>query len=366
MVSDPVTAETWSVKTDGIAHIQGNQVIARDSAIKDAQRKAVEQAVGTLVSSETVVENSELVRDAIYSKCNGYIKQYSIVKESPDKDLYLITINAIVGLSDLKNDLSALGLLHIRVGKPRTLIMIAEQHPGQTSPVILPAGAPGAAETAIKEDFLAKEFNVIDRTAALSGAGFSDAAAREAGRMAGAELLIRGTAQVREAPRTPGSSVGSYLADVSATAVRIDNGQVLASGRGQGSARHIAQNIGENSALSKSGHDVAGKLIDQIIAKWIGETSGVQLTQITIRGLKDAKELLKIRELIAGNIRGVHQVIQRSYKAGVAILDVSAPSNAQQLGDELLALKKTGTGLEIVAVTAHTLDIAIVTAPAGK
>ncbi len=43
----------------------GRKDIARDHAIKDDLRKAVEQAVGTFISSETVVENYEVLSDRI-------------------------------------------------------------------------------------------------------------------------------------------------------------------------------------------------------------------------------------------------------------------------------------------------------------
>ena len=48
------------VMVEGVSSIErGRKDIARDHAIKDALRKAVEQAVGTFISSKTVVENYE-------------------------------------------------------------------------------------------------------------------------------------------------------------------------------------------------------------------------------------------------------------------------------------------------------------------
>lgn len=161
-------AETETVTVDGVAGLKENQTLSRDNAINDAQRKAVEQAVGVMLSSETLVENSALVRDSIYSKSQGYIKQYKIVKEGPDGDIYVVTIMAIIGVTDLKNDLGALGLLHVRVGKPRTLFMVAQQQIGRDAPQYLPAGEIGAAETAMKEEFMNKEFNVVDRASLSS------------------------------------------------------------------------------------------------------------------------------------------------------------------------------------------------------
>ncbi len=61
----PVTAEGMAVVT------AGNTAIARDQAVNDAQRKAVEQAVGSMVSSQTVMENYEVLSDSVYTKSNG-------------------------------------------------------------------------------------------------------------------------------------------------------------------------------------------------------------------------------------------------------------------------------------------------------
>ncbi len=365
-------AETETVTADGVATLQDNQAISRDNAVNDALRKAVEQAVGLMLSSETLVESGQMVRDSIYSKTQGYIKQYKIIKEQPSQGVYLVTVSAVIGVSELKNDLGALGLLQARVGKPRTLFVVTERHIGSDALSVLPGGEIGAVEAAMKEEFSNMEFNVIDRrllndVVQVSPASeLSNAVVREAGKKLNAEIVIKCTAQVKEGPRTPGSPVGSYLADITASAIRVDNGQVLASGRGEGRARHVAQNSGENSALDQAGRAVSKKLIEQIIAKWVVETSGVQMTQITLRGLKDTKELLKVKEFIAGQLRGVQNIIQRSYEKGTAILDVSAKSNAQQLGDELSVTNIPNFTLEITGITANTLEIKITDARAGR
>jgi len=48
--------ETKTVTAEGVAAIQGNaRDIARDAAIEDAQKRAVEQAIGILIDSQTQV-----------------------------------------------------------------------------------------------------------------------------------------------------------------------------------------------------------------------------------------------------------------------------------------------------------------------
>lgn len=381
--SDHALAQTQTVVAEGMAGVQGDPAIARDNAIQDALRKAVEQAVGTMVASETLVENFQVVKDNIYNKSTGYIKEYKIVKESPGKDLHTVTISAVVGTGDLKNDLGALGLMHARVGKPRTLFMIAEQNIGQE--ILLywwgSWGSRGGAafagqsvemavsETVLKEEFLNRGFNVIDISAvtgkfeisnAYRIADLTNTGAQEIGRKMGAEIIIKGKALAKEGPRTAGSSVGSYLADITLSVVRVDNGQVLASARNSAPARHVSQHVGGNQAIENAARGIADKLVEQITAKWTAETSGGQLIQLTIRGLGGMKDLIKIKEFLRGKVRGVQNVIQRSFEKGEAVLEVDAKSSAQQVGDELAAKPIQGLDLDITAATGNTLELCVV------
>lgn len=373
-------AQTQTVTAEGVAGIlQGDQAIARDNAIQDALRKAVEQAVGTMIASETMVENFQVIRDNVLSKSQGYIQKYDIVKQGAQKDIYSVTITAVVAMGNLKNDLNALGLLMARVGKPRVLFMIAEQNIGQEILLYWWSwwGKGGAefkgqmvdmavSETALKEEFLNKGFNVVDISSATGKFEISNAyriadltndGAREFGKKLNAEVVIKGKSLAKEGPRSAGSSVGSYLADITVSAIRVDNGQVLASARGQGVARHVAQHTGGNEALERAARDVAAKLVDQIVAKWTGETSGTQLVQLTIKGVR-MKDLVKVKEFLQSQVRGVQGVIQRGFEGGVAVLELDAKVNAQQIGDELAKKDFEGFDLDVTGATANTLEIA--------
>lgn len=173
-------------------------------------------------------------------------------------------------------------------GKPRVLFMIAEQNigheyysfwwwgntefHGQTMDM-------SAAETQLKESFLGSGFEVVDISAttgtfeisnAYRIADLTDKGAREIARKVNAEIVVKGKALAKEGPRTPGSTVGSYLADVTATAIRVDNGQVLGAGKGHGVSRHVSDVTGGTEALSKAAIELADRLIEQISAKWPG------------------------------------------------------------------------------------------------
>ena len=123
---------TVSTTAEGVGVIEsGNTASARDQAIRDGLRIAVEQAVGTLVASETLVQNYEVLRDQIYSKTQGYIQDYAIVDEKEEGTLYRVTVKAQVAQGNLQEDLMALGLLMQRKHMPRIMLMVAEQNVGR-------------------------------------------------------------------------------------------------------------------------------------------------------------------------------------------------------------------------------------------
>src|SRR5262245_4601069 len=99
------------VTAEGVASIGTDKAAAHDKAIEDALRRAVEQAVGTMVESETSVENYQLLSDKIYSRSSGYVKKYQVVSEQAEGNLLRIRIEAEVDSGYLNSDLAAIGLL---------------------------------------------------------------------------------------------------------------------------------------------------------------------------------------------------------------------------------------------------------------
>lgn len=70
-----------------------------ERAKADAQRTAVEQAVGTFVRSHTVVSNSELAEDLIHARVRGRIEQLEVLSQERDKadpNHYRVKIRATV------------------------------------------------------------------------------------------------------------------------------------------------------------------------------------------------------------------------------------------------------------------------------
>lgn len=175
-----------------------------------------------------------------------------------------------------------------QAGQPRVLFMIAEQNIGHKYYVFWWWGDSeykgetvdmSAAETQLKDSFLNGGFDVVDISAttekfeisnAFKVADLTNDGAREIARKVNAEIVVKGKAIATEGPRTPGSAVGSYIADVTATAIRVSDGKVLAAGKGHGVSRNISEVTGGTEALSRAGTQLADHLMEQINAKLSG------------------------------------------------------------------------------------------------
>ncbi len=364
----PTPATT--VQAVGQAAIYGNDVAqARDKAIEDAMRKAVEQAVGAMVSSETVTQNFELLSDKIYSKSRGYVRSYKVISEKKEEGVYQVNIEAQVASGNLKNDLD--GVLAVLKAKnmPRVLIMVAEQNVGQ-------AGADfwwgnktfstnlDAVENAFIDSWTPKGLKFIDRqqlsgklkvSSALSSAEPSDDAVKELGQMAGAELVVIGKAVATDVGPIMGTQMHSIRANISLRALNLDNGQILATSTQSQAVGHVDATTGGTQALQKVAVKAADDLLQKILAQWEGQVSGPSSVTLTIKNVGKSKFLRDIAEILRNQVRGVAEVRQRAFKARVAELEVDIKGSAQDLATELEEKKFTGFTLEIDEVTANTV-----------
>src|SRR3989338_5311547 len=260
--------------------VEGIGAIVKDNALNDALRKAVEQAVGTLVQAQTLVDKYQLISDEIYTKSQGYIKKYSVISERPDlnQGILKVTIQADVSIGDIKNDLNAIGLLLERKNKPRMMVIIDEKIGSAES-----GYSPNLSEseTVIIQKFTEKGFNFVDqatvkknikRNMALQAIAGDDSAAAAIGLEYGAEAVIIGNAVAKLAGKgIAGTEMKSIHASVTARAVKADTGEILATASEKGATAHLDETVGGALAIKKASEKIASNLIDQIITKWSGE-----------------------------------------------------------------------------------------------
>jgi hypothetical protein len=364
-------AATANVEAEGQAMIKnGDEPAARDRALEDAQRKAVESAVGTMISAETVMENYQIISDRILAKSAGYIKNYTITSSGPDNGIYKVVIKALVATGNLSGDVDAISSLLKRKGMPRVFVVVPEvvlgstaMTTGQSGTLNMQSAESGLIASLRNAGFLIVDPDVLSGKLSISQiyrkGDVPDGVAKKIGSLSGAEVVIYGRAAVQVSNL---SVLKSKVARASANvrAVNVQTGEIIAMSsvnhpKKAPAAYHDA--VGP-ILLKKVGEAAAADLIKQIVKKWQKDTSGATRIVLTVKGLKfrSAKQL---KSAMSG-MRGVASVNRRSLKRGVAVFDVNVKAGVENFANSLDGLKVgKRKKIEITGVDGETINASL-------
>ena len=333
----PVLTNETEILAEGVAALeyQGGIDIARDHAIDDALRKAVEQGVGAYIDAETRVNNFQLISDEIYSRTKGYVSSYSIIYEEQDGDLYRVVIRAVVNTEGIENDLAAVGILLQEQGRPRVMVVVKEFSEMQD---LSDEGTMGSImfETMLLDHFREQGFPVVDAAAVagilekdqlkliLEG---DDRTAALIGLEAGAEIVIAGTVLHSVNSLTiAGSPRDVYEFQVSSRAINTRTGSVLA-----GSAMTVAVPFSESQARTRAADSTASELTSAILDGWIQSEN----TTIIVVTNADFDKVQTLRSELRLKLRGVVDVITREFAGSRATLEVLSETSTEEVIDEI-------------------------------
>lgn len=329
------------------AIIGGDQAKAADDALASALRSAVEQVVGTMVQSNVLVENYQVVEDQIYSRTQGYVKSYQVLSQTPrDNTLMEVTVRAIVKKSNLENDLNAIGLLIRQKNKPRIMVLVDEKN--MDYHYYYDHYDLNTTANQLTNKFLEKGFTFVDkdvvlrklqRESVLAALEGDNKSAESIARESGAEVLIMGKAVAKEASGGPAvlrqSGMVSCQATLNLRAVRADDGTIIAVTSQQAPAVHVDNVTGGTQALIKAADLAAEDLTKKILKVWQQDVYSGTTIQMRVMEVPSFADLAKFRDMLKTHVRGVQNVYQREYSGSTALLDLDVRASASQIADEL-------------------------------
>ena len=361
------------------AILAGDRPAAREKAIEDALRHAVEMAAGAQVVSSTEVQDFQLKLDQVLTRSSGFVRSYQIVKEGLDGDVVQVTVRAQVGLAALDKDLEAMGLLMTRKNRPRTMVLIAEQNIGMAAPAAAWMNGQGAGSALVAADLRIAESVVLDglrqdgfgqlidpeiaATRALSVGGITTqlttAQARTLGTLTHAEVIIIG--RVLAQSRGPLGELGpgwrSCAATLSARAVSTDTGDILATSEATQGAAQLDDLTCGKEAIGKAARVFTADIVKKIGARWSRDVSSGNAVHVTVKGVGSLRQASEFRAALAQVLRGVKGVNQRSYGGGTQELDVRLVGSTEDFASELEAKRLGRFSVKVTGVTANTVDV---------
>ena len=375
-------AVTKSVRATGMAAVvEGNLASAFERAKSAALREAVQEAVGVLVSSSTRVRNFEVIADEVLAKSSGYVSRFSVVeRKAVGEDTYEVTIDAVVDLGNLAEDLAGLELLMEETGRPRIWCggrehLLSEN--GDRTPLNwrLAESELVRAMASLQGDLFTlvpaggSDIHVatyLEGGAANIGGSEAEGADRaQPGDAAPvADIVVTAEVTVRTGPdvKIPfsGESLGQIglvtaAADVQVRALWTDTGEIINTVSREGR--------GADADFIKAGRKVARQLLadlaESIAADVVSDLrekaySG-RIIQLLVRA--DSQQLRRFEENLPLRISGIEKLYPRSYESGLATYDVRAFGAAFDVARQLSARGLENLGVEILQVSANSLRL---------
>ncbi len=349
------------------AILAGDKVKAREDAVNDALRKAVEQVVGMVIDANTVSENYMVIEDKIYSRTSGYVQSYHVLSENEQPDNSLeVTIQAVVKQGDLKSDLQGILTVLKREGMPRMMVLIREENAGSMGM----ASGLNSAENAIMNTMMQYGFPFVDAGTMKSNLNAASVAAAMNGdtqaaaaiaRQSGAEVLLIGNARssVTQLPVMRSSGMKSCNANLNIRAVRADDAVIIATTAQHAVVPHIDEFTGGARALAKAAEKAGEELKAKIIEKYRGNQFSARQIQLMVTNITSFSQLNTLKNSLPYYIRGVKNIYQRNFGGGMALFDIEITQKAESVAAELDAKEIEGINLEIIGVTQNKLTAKI-------
>jgi hypothetical protein len=335
----------------------------KDAAIEQAKRDAVEMGLGAYISSSTKVTTTS-IEDNIYSKAQGFVKTYKIVKESQGPDgLWEVTIEAQVTdmIDQVIADEAALQTLLNAMNRPRIIFLIKEEN-------LIDNTETDFAETKLISMFYEKGFDVVDRqmVASMKGkpeynqalAGNVSAAAKIASQL-GAEVIVLGTAKISSGGKIYNMTSGQ--ADMNAKIVRTDTGEILAIvPQARGKKPHISPSTAGINAANEAAEKLGKEIIAQLITKWSTQQSNFTKIYVILKNADFGSYTMFESFLKAQTVNGIRNAYAKSLVDGVAEYEVEFEGKAQDLAMGLSRSAPDGLNFKVTGLSGNRVTAEIV------
>ena len=289
---------------DNIVGQGDGQGTNHDEALMAAKRDAIEKGIGTILLSQTEIENFQLKRDQVITKTIGAVKSYEVLSEIKQSDGVIeIKIKALISKVAMRNDLASFQILLESMDKPKVMIVIKESHMGNDQAV-------NQVSESVIIRFLKDPygFEMVDPNVTSQLKASQAKMASLAGNDAAAAALECNTAPRCSLPETlflrkvialvlAAAGMVSGQGDVTLKAINCTTGRMIGSESGHGAFPHISPETAGDSAIAKASRVAIGKLLDAIIKDWQDQlNNGVPIVSRSTRSIRSGSKMQSYRQ----------------------------------------------------------------------
>lgn len=347
--------EVMEVEAEGYGEIiNTNTAQARDEALRDAYRNAIEKA-GVEVDAVTKVEDFEVFYEQVLTRSRAYLKDYEVLEETEvEEDLYQIEIRAEVVPKNIQEveDRQALKKLIDLSGNPVVMTLVevennqslAESLSGLINKQLSEAGYQLSDREQIEAIWSAEEERDIEAVVNL-------------GERFGADIALKSNVEIRESGSYERGEHKFYgaAASVSIQAVSIWTGEVIEVWREERTEPSASLSKAMQRAAKAATTAAGEEIIWELPRNLTGEEAALTI-RVEVQGLESFGQARDLRNRLE-NFRNVEAVSLRSYENETGQFDVTSETTAENLAVQLEELDEFALVISSYGREKLTLEI---------
>lgn len=347
-------------------HAAGTNGNAMEQAKQDALRKAVEQACGTFISSQTKVENYAAIYDKAMSFAAGYITKFTILDRRTAGGMSHCKVRATVSKAGFEKEWARLRHTIEAEGNPRCVVIMVEDNDVYDE---TPPKTNGVTQSIIENFFLNKGVQLMDKGASerarsrdIALAALNDDVNKLAAMAASfkADVLIRGNAEARQAGTTQmgGRTLYKWTATLNVRAYHTDSAQMLMSKTYTAAKTTSNQSAGGDEVLRKCAEANAGQMLHDIGEAWRQRQNIRRVCQVTLENC--SRRDYKAFERALREVTGVQNVKLKELVNNVCQVEVDWAYDLERLVSRIESLKVPDASFEITEQTHDRVTIKLI------
>ncbi len=372
-MSEPLFAARSSEVLTGVT--TGNRKIinhdiqkAKQKAVSDALKIAVQNAFVALVPRQVMASNLDFFYDQILSNTSDYIITYRVIGGIENNNHYLVGVESKVDLALLEQTLTNAKILNTSQDKPVILFFIVEKTPTDLLSQYWWGNNPIPYQSIAEKIIINK---MSQEQFIITGAGeqrpdpssynitfdsiYDIEAAKDLGREMKADMIIFGKAGSSEAINRMGEEK-TFNSEINLQGYNLETGEKVIESRVQAVAKSEIAQEGNILAISKAADISAADLIDKINTFWIQNLRQEHAFDVNIQGDNFLARFIALKQKLK-QIPGIENMQPREMGSDYAVIQVFYKGKAAQFADMIMLKTFESFGLEISDVSDNFINI---------
>jgi len=378
--AEEMLLQSKTVTAVGLVDIAGGRVAAaREAAIKQAIRNAIEEVLGFMVESTFTAEQKEVVKDGksqfsstvedrILTKSSGFVESHQVILAKRKGKTFRAVVEVVVRARSLQAELAQVEKILAAAGYPKIILLIAESYTDRAGHKqwIEKTSAGAILEGALLArniELLAKERGEALRRDAGAFALLvaNDAKVAALAAELGADVAVVGVSDTRFSGHNEmGANMYFLSARVSLRAVRGSSGKILASFEVEGKGVGVNETQARQGAVKKAAPKAADQLLTSLIRAWRAELERGNRFVLVFDRVKNYRRVARPLLMALEGLPGVDGVAEVGYEKKRLEVELRFAGSSKQLLNLLfdqVASKKPFENLDKTAERGERIEL---------